>query len=89
MLRDDNIKLNKKQKEALIKINHLCGSVYFTSDNVSKYDVSKMKVLEEAENLKEAKVIDVYRKKNKLFIIYLLNGKEYRFIYNTKKGVLQ
>lgn len=89
LLRDDNIKLNKKQKEALIKINHLCGSVYFTSDNVSEYDESKMKVLEEAENLKEGKVIDVYRKKNKLFIIYLLNGKECLFIYNTKKGVLQ
>ena len=42
-----------------------------------------------AENLKEGKVIDVYRKKNKLFIIYLLNGKECLFIYNTKKGVLQ
>lgn len=89
LLRDDNISLNQKQKEALVKINYLCGSVYFTSDNVSEYDEQKMKILKEAEKLKDARVIDVYRKKNDLYIIYILDGKEHHFIYNTKKGVLK
>ena len=68
LLRDDNIKLSKEQKKALITINTLCGSVYFTSDNVSDYDNEKLEMLEKARKLQNAEVVSFDRNKNLITI---------------------
>ena len=41
LLRDDNMKLTRKQREALALVNALFASVRFTSDNVGDYDPDK------------------------------------------------
>ena len=57
LLRDEDISLAHCQKQALAFINHLCGSVYFTSDDVGTYSPRAKKVLSTARKLKNAKVI--------------------------------
>lgn len=59
LLRDDNIKLSKKQKENLALINALLGSLLFTSDDISHYDTEKEALLNKAFIDLEAEVIDV------------------------------
>ena len=49
LLRDDNIWLNKKQKESLIKINALFGSVLMNSDDMNKYSKEEKELLELAK----------------------------------------
>lgn len=88
LLRDDNIHLSQKQKESLLVINHLCGSVFFTSDDVSRYDDKKQILLKEAEKLSDAKVISIDTKKSKTEITYLLNGQKHTLIYDSRKGIL-
>ncbi len=88
LLRDDNIFLNEKQKEALIKINHLCGALYLTSDNVSSYSEEKKKILLEAQILSKAKITNIITNKKDVTITYVLNGTEAKLVYNPKKGEL-
>lgn len=88
LLRDDNIKLNKEQKRALLIINTLCGSVYFTSDNVSEYDEEKVSLLKDIQILSDAEVLSFDREKDLIIIKYLLNSEEKTLVYDTKKGVI-
>ncbi len=88
LLRDDNIHLNKRQKEAILFINHLCGSLFFTSDDVSSYDEEKKRLLKEARKLEEARLISIETEKRYVRLIFLLEGKEHKMIYDSKKGVL-
>ena len=93
LLRDENIQLSNKQKYALTKINALFGSVLMTSDDIATYDQKKKEILEEALHLfKNAKVISADRlhgtKKYKIEIIYEIDGKIHKMIYNSKKGEL-
>ncbi|MCR4676174.1 MAG: alpha-galactosidase [Sphaerochaetaceae bacterium] len=44
LLRDSNISLTPQQREALITINSIFGSLYMTSDDVSLYDEKKKKL---------------------------------------------
>ncbi len=57
LLRDDDLKLLHCQKQSLAIINHLCGSVYFTSDDVSGYSPKAKKVLSTACKMKRARVV--------------------------------
>ena len=89
LLRKDNIKLSKDQKVALILINALFGSVLMTSDNISDYDIEANSLLEEALDIfNNSKDIIYYRSGKYIDILYKLNGKEKRLVYNTKKGVM-
>ncbi len=89
LLRDDNISLSGKQKYALAKINALFGSLLMTSDNPKTYDDKKSAVLSEAlELFKNAKVLSYSRKNRYIYVEYELNGKNYGFYYDTKKGVI-
>ena len=86
LLRDDNIKLTEKQKDALLTINALFGSVLMTSDNISSYDGKKKKKLENAlELFKNGKVINYLRKGDGIEVVYEL-GETKKFAYNTIKG---
>ncbi len=86
LLRDDNIELNEKQKESLIILNHLCGSLFMTSDDVSKYDENKKKKLQEAQKYVGSKIIDIRRDKSAIDIDFLNGDKEYTLRYKSKKG---
>ena len=90
LLRKDNISLNDKQKESLLTINALFGSVLMTSDNISTYDEKTKALLEEKLNLfYNAKKCRFHKRGNKIQIKYMLNDETYSFIYNTKKGTMQ
>ena len=89
LLRDDNIKLSKKQRRALCVINHLCGSVYMTSDNVGSYDEEKKQILEEAQKLCGAQIVDIAREGERIMIRYLLDQEEHSLVYNAKQGILE
>ncbi|MBR2696358.1 MAG: alpha-galactosidase [Parasporobacterium sp.] len=88
LLRDDNIKLSKEQRKALCILNHLCGSLYLTSDNVGAYDAEKYEILKEAQKLTDAEITDISRKGNLITITYILDENEKKLTYNKEKGVL-
>ena len=90
LLRDDNIKLSAKQKEALLTINSLFGSVLMTSDNIGSYDDAKKDLLEKAFEMFYQSTDKSYKKDgNYILISYKLEGKVYNLKYNTLKGVME
>lgn len=87
LLRDDNIKLTEKNKEALLTLNALFGSVLMTSDDIALYDEKKHEKLSAAlELFYGATVKDYYRKDTEITVIYNLGGKTHKLVYNTEKG---
>ncbi len=89
LLRDDNISLSDKQKQALLTINALFGDVMMTSDNVGDYDGEKEKYIDKALALYSgAKVTDYRRRGRFIEIEYDFDGISRRVEYDVKKGVL-
>ena len=89
LLRDDNISLSKAQKEALVTINSLFGGILMTSDNVGTYDGREKELLEMAfEIFYGAKNQKFEKDGNNIILSYVLNDKEYKYIYDTLKGEL-
>ena len=89
LLRDDNIRLNKKQKHALATINALFGSVLMTSDNMNKYDEEKKKELTHALDLFTNGIVTNYSLKRKhITVDYEVSGEHHQFVYDINKGVL-
>ena len=89
LLRDDNIKLSKSRRRALITLNALFGSVLMTSDNLGQYDESKRKLLDDALDLfYNANVTGYSRKGNAIEISYTLNDRPQTIKYDTKRGIL-
>ena len=87
LLRDNNIKLSKKQKESLLMRNSLFGSVLMTSDNIGDYNEEAKKQLAYAfELFYNAKDVKYERDKEYIYIEYTLNDKQEKLKYNTKKG---
>ena len=87
LLRDDNIKLFERQREALLTINALFGSVLMTSDNVAAYDDEKRGKLGEALNIfYGAKDVKFKRKGKKIYISYHIDGEEKNIVYDTERG---
>ena len=89
LLRKDNIKLNDKQKESLLTINALFGSVLMTSDNVATYDEKTKKLLEEKLDLfYHASHVSFIKDGRYINLFYSLNNQQHSLRYDTKKGVL-
>ena len=89
LLRDDNIKLSFKQKESLLTINSLFGSVLMTSDNISNYNDKQKELLNYAYNLfYNAKDIKFERNKKYIIVEYKIDNELKRFKYNIDKGEL-
>ncbi len=89
ILRDENVRLSKEQKRALLTLNSLFGSVLMTSDNIAEYDEEKEELLNRAiDCFQNAKVISYGREGKRIRIRYSLNGEEHCLVYDTKKGVL-
>lgn len=87
LLRKDNISLNEEQKNSLITINALFGSVLMTSDNIAEYDEKTIALLNEKLEL-FYKATDVSFKKegHNIRIYYTLNEKVHELIYHPNKG---
>ncbi len=86
LLRDDNIELNDKQKDSLLILNHLLGSVYMTSDDVSKYNGIKKRKLEDARKYVDSKIIDIRKNKSIIDIDFIKEDQKYTLRYLIKKG---
>ena len=89
LLRDDNIKLSREQRRALLTINALLGDVLMTSDNVGEYDESKRSLLQGALDLfYHAQVTGYCRKGNIIEITYAIDEQTKTIKYDTKRGIL-
>ena len=89
LLRDDNIELSKEQKEAVLTLDALFGTVLMTSDNLADYDEEKKKTLADALYLRDhAKVTSFARKRSIITVEYEVDGEKKQFDYNTDKGVI-
>ncbi len=89
LLRDDNIKLSNKQKEAIITLNHLCGSVFMTSDDVSLYSKENKELLEKSQKLVGSEILDIRKNKNIIDIDYLNSDTKYTLRYLVNKGEIK
>ena len=88
LLRDNDIKMNKEQRRSLCLLNHLCASVYMTSDNVAEYDEEKKEILREAQTLSDAKITNIERQGNLITITYDLDSQTQSLTYNFATGVI-
>ena len=89
LLRSDNIHLSNEQKDSLLTINSLFGSVLMTSDNIANYDEKTREKLDYAfELFYKAKNIKYERNGIYIDIEYTLDNEVKKFRYNTKKGVM-
>ena len=88
LLRRDRILLLPGQRKALTILNHLCGSVYMTSDDPGCYDEKQRKILRSARDLSEARITGIERKGSRIHIGYDLNGRNHALIYDWRIGIL-
>ena len=76
LLRNNNLKLTQKQKQNLLIVNALFGSLLFTSDDISEYNDDKKVILNKAFSALKAEVLDVKETKRGTFNIeYVIEGK--------------
>lgn len=99
LLRDNNIILTKNQKETLLNVNRLFGSIIFTSDNIKEYDPIKEKLFDyimEAPGIKIQKVtntennlIEVLFIENQTSHIAIINLSRLELIYDNKYKLIE
>lgn len=87
LLRDENIMLTDEQKQTLALLNHLFGSLLFTSDDVKKYTEDQMRVFNKTIEKSEIEILSVEQNSNLITSIdYKENGVEYTAKVNLKTG---
>jgi alpha-galactosidase len=79
LLRDDNLRLYNCQRQALAAINHIFGSVFFTSDDLEGYGVRQHKMLRTARTLRNAVVTSVDTEGDTIVITLEHNNKSKTF----------
>ncbi|MCD8308162.1 MAG: alpha-galactosidase [Clostridia bacterium] len=90
ILRNENNSLSEAQKEALITINALFGSVLMTSDDVSAYTAEQQALFAKALSLRKATDRSYSCTDGRhICISYTLYGQKHCLTYDTKKGILQ
>lgn len=93
LLRDENINLTPTQKRTLALVNHLFGSLLFTSDDVSHYDSSKQTIFDAVMAPRVASIEDVQIRGSQVFITYrkrefhhlIINLSEQSYAYHDEK----
>ena len=83
-LRDENIKLNAKQKDLLATLNALLGGVFLTSDNPSNYTEQQIEQYKYYRHLSQAENIHISMHGSTLTITYTLDDKNHTFTCDTK-----
>lgn len=87
LLRDSNIKLSQNQKESLFWINHLFGTVLFTSDDISLYGEKEWELYRKSFEIESRKILEVFEDRDFYKITALLNGERVIFLINLRKKV--
>ena len=82
-LRKDNLKFTDEQKYLLGRINNLCGTVLFVSDNAGDYDESAQNLLKVLFEKTDEKIISAEYTSDE--IIKIVTDRE-TFSFNLKKG---
>ncbi len=89
LLRDNNMTMGFTQRKISATVNHIFGSLLFTSDNVGDYNREKMDVLLHIFNNSQPKLISAeYMTKDVIEVKYLENQEEKRLCFNTDTGEL-
>lgn len=88
LLRSDNIKLSDRQRQSLAIINHLCGKVLFTSDDVSSYTERQKQLYERAKAFYGAKLLSADLTDGVLTLITRIGEKRIRIRIDTADGKL-
>ncbi|MCH5315425.1 MAG: alpha-galactosidase [Eubacterium sp.] len=83
LLRDNNIKLNTRQKEIIAKVNSLLGNLLFVSDDVSTYNKEQMKVFTDTISSEKSKIISAEINDDIATIV----TEKGSFSFNIKTGV--
>jgi len=87
LLRDENIKLTKIQKITVFLINSIFGSLVFTSDDFSKYNLWQRQLLQNLQFFHSAKVSTI-KHDNDLYEYYFqINDIQYVGFSNLSKKV--
>ncbi len=79
LLRDENMQMYNCQRQSLAAINHIFGSVYFTSDDIEEYGVRQHKALRTARSLRDAVVTSVDTEGDTIVITLEKNEKSRTF----------
>ncbi len=89
MLRDNNITSTFEQRKISAIVNHIFGSLLFTSDNVGDYNQEKSDVLLHIFNNNQPQLISAEFITNDIIEIkYLENGEEKRLCFDSSNGDL-
>ena len=89
LLRDNNMRSTFDQRKISAIVNHIFGSLLFTSDNVGDYNDEKMDVLLHIFQNGRPKLISAeFITKNLIEIKYLENGEEKRLCFDSNNGEL-
>ena len=86
LLRAEDISLFKCQKQLLSVVNNIFGSVYFTSDDISRYMDSQKKMLSTARRMRKADVKNVTSDGDRVSVTFEINGKEKTIVLDLTDG---
>ena len=90
ILRQNNVGLSERQKEALLTVDSVFGSMLMTSDNIAGYSEENRALLAAAlDRFRTAKTVAFEGEKGRIRITYWREGKKEHLVYNTEKGVLE
>ena len=89
LLRDDNMDMTLPQRKIVASINHMFGSLLFTSDNVGEYTDEKMNMLLHVFKDPRPEIISAeFSDLNVLEIVYKGNSGEEKLRFNIQNGEL-
>lgn len=89
LLRDNNMTMGFTQRKISATVNHIFGSLLFTSDNVGDYNREKMDVLTHIFNNSKPELISAeFITKDLMEIHYMENGEKKRLCYDANTGEL-
>lgn len=89
LLRDSNNKMSLDQRRLVAKINSVCGSLLFVSDNVAEYSKEQLEILKDTFENKNTKIISAeFVKEDIIHLSFTENGKEKYLEFNAHTGKL-
>lgn len=82
LLRDNNIKMPLSKRKIVAKVNSLCGSLLFVSDDVSTYTPEQLRIFNSTMDCEKQKVITAEIVDN----IATIETEEEKFSFNISEG---
>lgn len=88
LLRADNSALTQEQKRLLCTVNHLFGSLVFTSDDMNAYDTETAELLHSCRELSGARVVRVDANERRTELVFVRNDREETLAFDHRRGLL-